>query len=221
MAKKKEVKEVKNEGDIAHVIKLWDRVVLEMNRVYLDYKLRANIKRLIDEDILKRMEDMELQDKEFQNLPEQRIISLREELERNDNILNQNTENLKKQVQIALYQRGFPQGSPMYDSLIEKMKYDIEEANLKLDSEFKVVNPQFEFQQNPRWIELQMLFHKKNIEAVKENLKEIEDNVGAVKQEIAEQNERIVARRSQILEELEALGEDISGFSKQNHDYIG
>src|SRR3990167_396058 len=136
MAKKKEVKEIKNEGDVTHVLKLWDRVVLEMNRVFIDYKLRSQIKQLINENILKRMDDMEKIDEEFQNLPEQKIASLREELERNDKILNQNTENLKKQVQIALYQRGFPQGSPMYDSLIEKMKYDIEEANLKLDSEF-------------------------------------------------------------------------------------
>ena len=101
------------------------------------------------------------------------------------------------------------------------MRLDIEEANLKLDSGFQIVNPQFTFQQNPRWIELQIMFHKKNIDAIRENLKEIEDNVEAVRQEINEQNERIVARRSQILEELEALGEDISGFSKQNHDYIG
>ena len=101
------------------------------------------------------------------------------------------------------------------------MKLDIEEMQLKLDSEFKVINPQFEFQGNPRWISLQILFHQKNLEAVKGNLKEIEDNAEAVKQELNEQNERIVARRSQILEELEELGEDISGFSKQNHDYIG
>jgi len=221
MAKKKEIKEVKNEGDVAHILKLWDRITLEMNRAFLDYKLRNSIKQLINENILKRMEDMEVQDKEFQNLPEQKIKNLREELERNDNILKNNTENLRNQIQEGLYKRGFPVGSAWHDSLVEKMKFDIEETNLKLDSGFKIIHPQFEFQTNPRWIELQMLFHKKNLEAVQENIKEIEHNVEDVRQEINEQSERIVARRSQILEELENLGQDISGFSKQNHDYIG
>ena len=221
MKKKAEVKEVKNEGDVSHVLKLWDRVTLEMNRVFLDYKLRNSIKQLINENILKRMEDMDKVDTDFQNLPENKIRNLREELERNDRILKNNTENLRNQIQEGLYKKGFPVGSAWHDSLIEKMKFDIEEANLKLDSGFKVVNSQFEFQQNPRWIELQMLFHKKNLDAIKENLKEIEDNVEGVKQEISEQSERMIARRSQILEELEKLGEDISGFKKQNHDYIG
>src|SRR3990167_8115277 len=221
MKKKAEVKEVKNEGDVSHVLKLWDRVTLEMNRVFLDYKLRNSIKQLINENILKRMEDMEKMDVKFNNLPEQKINSLREEIERNDKILKNNTENLRNQIQEGLYKRGFPVGSAWYDSLLEKLKLDIEEANLKLDSGFEVLNPQFTFQKNPRWIELQILFHQKNLEAIKSNMKEVEDNAEAVKQEINEQNERIVARRSQILEELEALGEDISGFSKQNHDYIG
>ena len=221
MRKKVEVKEVKNEGDVSHILKLWDRVTLEMNRVFLDYKLRNSIRQLINENILKRMEDMEKTDEEFNNLPEQKIKSLREELERNDKILKNNTENIRNQVQEGLYKRGFPVGSAWHDSLLEKMKLDIEEAKLKLDSGFEVVNPQFTFQKIPRWTELQILFHRKNLEAVQENIKEIEHNVEDIRQEIEEQNERIVARRSQILEELEALGEDISGFSKQNHDYIG
>ena len=221
MKKKAEIKEIKNEGDVSHILRLWDRVVLEMNRVFLDYRLRGQIKQLINENILKRMKDMEKVDEEFQNLPENKLKNLREELERNDNILKNNTENLRNQIQEGLYKRGFPVGSAWYDSLIEKINLDIEETQLKLDSEFKVVSPQFTFQSNPRWIELQNLFHKKNLEAIKGNLKEIEENVEAVKQEINEQNERIVARRNQILEELEALGENISGFSKQNHDYIG
>ena len=59
MKKKAEVKEAKNEGDVSHVIRLWDRVTLEMNRVFIDYKLRKQIRQLINENILKRMEDME------------------------------------------------------------------------------------------------------------------------------------------------------------------
>ena len=126
MPKKKEIKEAKNEGDVSHVLRLWDRVTLEMNRVFLDYKLRNNIKQLISENILKRMEDMEKVDTEFQNLPENKIKNLRKELERNDGILKANTENTRNQVQEGLYKRGFPVGSVWYDSLIEKMKLDIE-----------------------------------------------------------------------------------------------
>src|SRR3990167_3494140 len=136
MKKKAEVKEVKNEGDVSHVLKLWDRITIEMNRVFLDYKLRNQIKQLINENILKRMEDMEKKDMEFQNLPEQKISNLRGELERNDNILKNNTENPRNQIQKGLYEKEIPIGSAWYDSLLEKMKLDIEETQLKLDSEF-------------------------------------------------------------------------------------
>ena len=67
MKKEKQVKEVKNEGDVSHILKLWDRITIEMNRSFLDYRLRDSIKRLINENILKRMEDMEKMDTDFQN----------------------------------------------------------------------------------------------------------------------------------------------------------
>lgn len=150
-----------------------------------------------------------------------KVNELRTELEKNDEILRKNIEETRKQVQEGLYKKGYPIGTAWYDSLLEKMKLDVEEIQIKLDSNFEVVNPQFVFQKNPRWVEIQMLFHKKNLEAIKSNIKEIEENVEAVKQDITEQNERITARRNQILEELEKLGQDISEFTKQNHDYIG
>ena len=45
---KEKSKEVNNKGDVSHILRLWDRVVLEMNRVFIDYRLRNHIKHLIN-----------------------------------------------------------------------------------------------------------------------------------------------------------------------------
>ena len=218
--KKNNKEEKKGSGDSIHVLKLFERTAVEIKRVFFEHNMRVQIRELLGEfeDSLK---DMEKKDFEYNQLPEIKIKNLREELERNDRILEKNEKGLRNQIQEGLYKKGYPVGSAWYDSMLEKMKMDIQEINLKLDSGFEAKYPQFYFQLNPKWIELQMLFHKKNLDAIKENIKELEHNIEIVQQEINEQTERVTARRNQILEELEVLGQDISEFTKKNHDYIG
>ena len=218
--KKRNKEEKKGSGDAVHVLKLFERIAVEIGRVNFEHNMRVQIRELLGEfeDALKNMEK---KDEDYNNLPEIKIKNLREELERNDRILEKNEKDLRNQIQEGLYQKGYPVGSAWYDSMLEKMKLDVQEIQLKLDSEFEVINPQFEFQNNPKWVDIQMLFHRKNLEAIKENIKELEHNVEIVQQEITEQTERVTARRSQILEELEKLGQDISEFTRKNHDYIG
>lgn len=220
MKKNNKKKEEKTTGDAIHVLKLFERLSIELKRVFFEHNLRIQVKEMLEE-FSQYLKDMEKKDFEYNNLPEIKIKNLREELERNDRIIEKNEKELRNQIQEGLYKKGYPVGSAWYDSMLEKMKLDVEEQQIKVNSGFKVVNPQFTFQQEPRWIEIQTIFHKKNLEALKETIKELENNVEIVQQEINEQNERVIARRSQILEELEALGQDISEFTKKNHDYIG
>ena len=71
---------------------------------------------------------MDKKDENYQNQPEMMIPSLREELKKNDMVLKKNHEETNKQIQIGLYRKGFPQGSPMYDTLLEKMRLDFLES---------------------------------------------------------------------------------------------
>ena len=152
---------------------------------------------------------------------QKRIKELRDELAKNDEILRKNTEQHKTQVQVGLYRLGYPQSSPMYDSLIEKMNYDLEEFKIKLDSGFKVVNPTFAYQQDSRWIDIQIEIHQKMLKVVEGNMGEIKKHVEEVETAIVEQNARIESRKVHILEELEELGEDISKIKEKSPNYIG
>lgn len=156
----------------------------------------------------------------FEKKRQERIKELREELIKNDEILKKNKENHTIQVQMGLWKKGYPQSSPMYDTLIEKMEYDIKEFKIKLDSGFNVVNPTFAFQQDPRWIDMQIEIHKKMLKATEDNIAEIRKNMGEVENDIIAQNERIKERRTQIIEELGELGEDISEIKEKSPDYI-
>ena len=218
--KKNNKEQKKGSGDAIHVLRLFERIAVEIGRVNFEHNMRVQVRELLGE-FEDKLKEMEKRDFEYNELPEVKIKNLREELERNDRILEKNENNLRNQIQEGLYKKGYPVGSAWYDSMLEKMRLDVQELNLKLDSGFEPKYPQFYFQLNPKWIELQMLFHKKNLEAIKENIKELEHNVEIIQQEITEQTERVTERRSQVLEELEKLGQDISEFTKKNHDYIG
>jgi len=102
----------------------------------------------------------------------------------------------------------------MYDSLIEKMKHDAKELELKIVSKFKVINPTFEYQKNIEWQNLQTDFAEKSLAAIKSNIEEVQKNLAEVEAAIAEQNTRIEERIKQILERLKELKEDITDFEK-------
>ena len=152
---------------------------------------------------------------------EQNIATLRKELGDNDELYKKNTEQYDTQVMLGLYKKGYPQAAPLYSTFIEKLKLDIEETQIALDSDMVVVNPMFAFHINPRWIEIQQEKQKKQIEIDKENLVEVEKLVDEVKSDIVAQNGRIKERRVQILEDLAGLGEDVSELKASAPNYIG
>lgn len=148
------------------------------------------------------------------------IRELKEELERNDKILAKNTQQEKLQVQVALYNRGYPQSSPMFDVFIEKNKLEASELRIKLLSGFKVIHPMFEFQTVPDWISIQMERANVDLANIESNLAEVEKNVKEIKEELAEQNQRILARREQIIELLKGYGENVTDLKKNIPEYI-
>ena len=163
--KKNNKEEKKGSGDSVHVLKLFERIAIEIGRVNFEPNMRVEIRELLGE-FENALKEMEKRDFEYNQLPEIKIKNLREELERNDRILEKNEKDLRNQIQEGLYKKGYPVGSPWYYSVIEKMRLDVKELNLKLDSGFEVESPQFKFQRNPEWINLQIDFHRKNLEAI-------------------------------------------------------
>ena len=150
-----------------------------------------------------------------------RVEELRKEIKDNDEILRKNHEEEKDQVQLGLCKRGYPPSAPMYDSLIERTKLEIEEKQIVLGSGFTPISPSFQYQTSQRWAEIQTIFYEKNITALKDKLKLLEGDVKIVKEDIVKQNERIKLRRIQIIEELKQLGEDTSELTGKVPDYIG
>ncbi len=202
-----------------HVLKLLGRIGTEMNSSFFDVNSRKTMRGML-EKLPELLDTMDKRDEDFQMLPENRIPELKEEIKRNDEILRKNHESKNHQIQTGLYQKGLPPGSPMFDSLLERMKDDLEDAKLKLDSGLKTVNPVFVFQTNPRWVELQKKLHNRNIKALKENMQEIENNVKEVEADIANQNQKIKLRRIQIIDELKKLKVDVRDFEDKVPDYI-
>ncbi len=152
---------------------------------------------------------------------DEQVSRLTKELLANDELYKKNTENHDTQVMLGLYKKGYPQAAPMYTTFIDKLKLDIEETQIALDSDMVVVNPMFAFHTNPRWIEIQQVKQKKQIELDTENLLEVEKIVAEVKTDITAQNGRIKERRVQILEDLSGLGEDVSELKAGSPNYIG
>lgn len=152
---------------------------------------------------------------------DKKIKDLKDELQKIDEIMKKNAEDLRGQIQIGLHGgRRISEGSPMWDTLIDRITLECEEIQIKLDSGFKPINPQFEYQRNQRWIEIQKEFHERSLKAMKENLMSLQSDVEKVKQAIAEQTERIKSRRVQIIEELQKIGVNTSEFANPP-DYIG
>ncbi len=152
---------------------------------------------------------------------DEQVSRLTKELLANDELYKKNTEQYDTQVMLGLYKKGYPQAASLYTTFIDKLKLDIEETQIVLDSDMVVVNPLFTFHTNPRWVEIQQVKQKKQIELDTENLLEVEKIVAEVKTDITAQNGRIKERRVQILEDLSGLGEDVSELKADSPNYIG
>ncbi len=218
--KKEKVVSKGKDNSPEHVLKLLGRVGTELSTSTYDSNSRR-IMRDMFEKLPKFLDKMDEQDEKYQNLPEIRIPQLKEEIKKNDEVLRKNHEETDKQIQVGLYQKGYPPASPMYHSVIERMKLDKEDAEIKLKSDFQVLNPVFLFQSDSRWRGIQKEYHKRNIKAIIENLAELEKQVGEVKIDIEKQNQRINLRRIQIVEELKKAGEDVSEYIGKVPEYIG
>ena len=204
----------------AHVIKLLDKIGLECHSSFFDLNSRKVIRARL-EALPQLLDKMDEQDDVYQELPEVRIPALKEELKRNDEILKNNHENFREQMQIGLYKEGYPQSASMYDSFMEKMELDLEEDQLKLKSGLIVLSPTFEFQNNPRWIAIQKILYERNIKTLQDNLQDLQKMIDKVKKIIAEQGKRIKLRRLQIIDILKELKVDVTEFTEKTPDYIG
>ena len=218
--KKEKVVSKGKDNSPEHVLKLLGRVGTELSTSSYDSNSRRIMRDML-EKLPKFLDKMDEQDEKYQNLPEIRIPQLKEEIKRNDEVLRKNHEETDKQIQVGLYQKGYPPTSPMYNTMIEKMKLDREEAQIKLDSNFEIMNPVFQFQTNSRWKEIQKTYHKRNIKAIDEGLVELEKQVAEVRADVEKQNQRINLRRIQIVEELKKSGEDVSEYTGKTPSYIG
>ena len=147
-----------------------------------------------------------------------KATELKEELQKNDEILRKNIEHLNRQIQVGLYNKGYPQGSPMFDNLLTTLKLKVKESDLKIKTEFRMINPAYEFQTMKEWKDIQIEQERELQRVNFDNIKEIEENVEKVRQDITEQTERITARRNQILEQLKDMGQDVADYSAP--DYI-
>lgn len=220
MAKEQEKVDQQGNSSPEHALKLLGRVGTELNGSFFDVNSRKVMREML-ESLPEFLDKMDERDEKFQMLPENRIPELKKEIASNDEILRRNHENKEDQIQIGLYQRKWIlPGSPRHDQVIEKTKLDIEDVQIRIDSKIELACPIFKYQENARWREIQLLLHKRNIKALRENLEATEKSVNEVKEDIAKQNQEIKLRRIQIIEELKKLKVDVTEYSGKVPDYI-
>ena len=222
MVKKKIEKGIPAEqvGEANHIMRLVNTITAKIVNSYLNVEQRKTMNQLFSL-IQERIKIMEDNDQEFQNLPENRIKSMQEELKANDTLLKKNKENYRIMVQVGLRGKGYPQDGIMYDTLIEDCEFDISELKMKIDSEYRMCNAQYDYQLDAKWQNLQLKKTEKQLKTKTKSLKEIKQMVSEVENDITAQNERMKNRGVQIIEELKKLGvKDISE-EKKKTDYIG
>lgn len=175
---------------------------------YSRYKVTANDVRLVRDWVKKKKEE--------------RMKSLPDEIEKNDEILRKNKTDYRMQVQKGLWKKHYPKDSPVYWFLLEQMKLEVKELDIKLQHGFKSLTPTFSYETLSSWENLlaeRAKIKKLNCES---NIAEIEKNVQIVRAEIAEQETVIRNRRVQVLEEMKELGMDVTKYTEVKDDsYIG
>lgn len=151
------------------------------------------------------------------------IDEMKKEIEGNDVTLTKNLTERRLQIQIGLYRAGLPQGSQMYDKLLENMRSQAKELELQISLP-DVMNPMFAYQTTKEWMELMQDKRRKELDGIKSNIIEVEKNVETVTQLVDEQTERIRQHRSVLVDELAKRGVKIAPFvepDKSKTDYIG
>ena len=222
MKTEKEVKkkeELKNKGEVVHVMKLLNQLSRRLPDCYFEIDERKRVRGFLS-SIEEGIKQMDVVDIDLQNQPENKKKNLRAEIIKNDEFLKKNAERHRIQVQRGLIQKGYPQSSPFYDDLIQTIKLDVADLKIKVDGGFKAIHPTFVFQGDPEWEKVQQTIHEKKLIANEKNLAEITKNVEEVERDIVKQNERIKIRRKQIIEELKELKADVFDFDEKPPSYI-
>ncbi len=223
MVKKKVVKGVPAEqiGEANHIMRLVSTITAKIQNSYLNVDQRKTMNQLFG-FIKERIKIMEDNDEEFQNRPENRVDSLKAELKANDERLKRNKEEHTVMVQIGLIQKkAYPETGLIYDKFLETTEFGLANMKMKIDSGYKVLNPQYEFQKTPGWVNLQLENCKKQYSAAKKGYDEIKQYIEEVENDITAQNERMKNRRVQIIEELKKLGVKDIPEEKKKQNYIG
>lgn len=148
------------------------------------------------------------------------IDEIKKEIESNDTVHKRNKEQFKVQVQLSLIQNaGYNPGNPLYDTFLIRMEIDLKDTSIKLDSKMEVINPQFKFQIDPRWIELQMDTLKRTKKALVKAITELKTQIITAEDLINGQITRWEERRTLLISRLKDLGEDTKDLETPN--YIG
>ena len=150
---------------------------------------------------------------------EQRKEQLREEL----NGLNEFFEIYKehptslRQTKLIIGKYLMP-NSPMYDTIIERDRFELEECKIKIEYGFELETVTFKYMQDKRWKKLMMEGENKRKEKLNKEIEFIEKALAEVEEEIEKEKGVKDKRVAQIKEELKELGEK---FPKDELQYIG
>jgi len=180
-------------------------------------KIDKRIKALAKKSILSA-NDIKSMKQWIESEKEQRKEMLKIELEQINDFFKQYKETPKILRQIGLYKKGLNQGSPMYDTLLDAQKIELEECFIKLEYGFKPKNVTFAWMEDERWQKLMVNITERKKEALKKQIEDIEKSLAEVEEEIEKEKGVKDKRVAQIKEELKELGEK---FPKDELQYIG
>ena len=117
------------------------------------------------------------------------IDELKKELKQSDEVYDNIAKNPARSISIGMQREGF-QPHVDFDLLLEQFKLEVSEFNLKLKSGFKIIDPEYEYQNTKEWeqhLEKATKLMKKEKEIM---LKELEEKLSEVKAKIDDQRLR-------------------------------
>ncbi len=153
---------------------------------------------------------------------EQRIEDLKIELTKNNEYYAKLEKSPELIIQMQLYVKGYPQSAPLYSSVLEVQRIELEESNLKLKYGFEPLNANFKWMLDKKWQELMMKIDKRKKQALEKNIEELTIKVAEAEKEVEIEKQRRRDRGPQINAELVELGINLNELvKKENLNYIG
>ena len=111
----------------------------------------------------------------------QHIEELQQEFEEKSAIYKKNKEQHNIQVQLGLFEMGYPRTSPMYSTTLSRLGFDIKEEKIKLKYEFLALNPMHAYETDPEFVEIKRQRSEERLKNLKNDFEEIKSKVEEVK----------------------------------------